>query len=214
VTESAAGTLPRATARAKRFVADLMPARRTVQRALPGQTPPPPHAFARFGDGSWIVPSAIVRNPDRVAVGARVVVLEHSALCVIDDDRDAGPCITLGDDVRLARFTTIVGGAEVVVADGVASSDGATILSSWRDALRPAATLAGIVPPAPAPVVIGPGAYLGCNAVIYPGVTVGAGSYVGEGAVVTADVPAHSVVYGNPATVVRTYDSSSRSWRG
>jgi maltose O-acetyltransferase len=55
-----------------------------------------------------------------------------------------------------------------------------------------------------APVTIGPGASIGTEAVILPGVMVGAGSVVGAGAVVTADVPPGVVVAGVPARVVCT----------
>lgn len=43
------------------------------------------------------------------------------------------------------------------------------------------------------------GASLGANATILPGITIGEKAMVGAGAVVTADVPPHAVVYGNPA---------------
>jgi acetyltransferase-like isoleucine patch superfamily enzyme len=192
---------------------DVMPVQWTSQRTLPGQTPPEPNAFARFGADSWIVPSAIVDNAHRVAVGARVVVLEHSVLCVLDEEGDLGsPRLVLGDDVRLARFNTVVCGADVLIGDSVSSSDCVTILSTWRDPFRPTRTLAELDPPPPATVEIGHGAYLGCNSVIYPGVTVGTGAYVGEGAVVTEDVPEHTVVAGNPATAVRRFDPTKREW--
>ncbi|MGE0761066.1 MAG: DapH/DapD/GlmU-related protein [Pirellulaceae bacterium] len=43
------------------------------------------------------------------------------------------------------------------------------------------------------------GASLGANATIVCGVTIGEFALVGAGAVVTRDVPAHGLVYGNPA---------------
>jgi acetyltransferase-like isoleucine patch superfamily enzyme len=43
--------------------------------------------------------------------------------------------------------------------------------------------------------------------VILPGVTIGAGAMVGAGAVVTKDVPANTVVVGNPARIIRTLPS-------
>ena len=45
------------------------------------------------------------------------------------------------------------------------------------------------------------GAAIGANATIVCGVTVGEYAMVGAGAVVTGDVPAHALVYGNPARV-------------
>lgn len=53
------------------------------------------------------------------------------------------------------------------------------------------------------PVTIGDDVWIGTRVIILPGVTIGAHSVVAAGAVVTRDVPAWSVVGGNPAQVIR-----------
>jgi acetyltransferase-like isoleucine patch superfamily enzyme len=47
------------------------------------------------------------------------------------------------------------------------------------------------------------GASIGANATILPGITIGEGAMVGAGSVVTKDVPANTLVVGNPARVQR-----------
>jgi len=54
-----------------------------------------------------------------------------------------------------------------------------------------------------APIRICDKAWIGMNAIILKGVTIGEGAVVGASAVVTHDVPAWSVVAGNPAKVVK-----------
>jgi acetyltransferase-like isoleucine patch superfamily enzyme len=54
-----------------------------------------------------------------------------------------------------------------------------------------------------APVVIQRGAFIGANVTLLAGVTVGQGSFVAAGSVVTRDVPAHTLVAGAPARVMR-----------
>lgn len=51
--------------------------------------------------------------------------------------------------------------------------------------------------------IIRKGASLGANATILPGIELGEGCMVGAGAVVTKDVPANTLVVGNPARIVK-----------
>lgn len=51
---------------------------------------------------------------------------------------------------------------------------------------------------------IGKRCFIGAHSILMPGITVGDGSIVGAGSVVTRDVPAGTIVAGNPARVVRT----------
>ena len=53
------------------------------------------------------------------------------------------------------------------------------------------------------PVRIEDNVWIGGGAILLPGVTVGDNSVIGAGAVVTRDVPANTVVAGNPARVIR-----------
>lgn len=52
-------------------------------------------------------------------------------------------------------------------------------------------------------IIIEDQAWIGAGAKIMPGVTIGKGAIVASGAVVTKDVPARTVVGGNPAKVIK-----------
>lgn len=54
-----------------------------------------------------------------------------------------------------------------------------------------------------APVIIEDDVWIGTRVIILPGVRIGRLSIIGAGAVVTKDVPANSIVAGNPARVVK-----------
>lgn len=55
-----------------------------------------------------------------------------------------------------------------------------------------------------AKISIGNKAWIGFNVIVLKGVSIGEGAIVGAGSVVTANVPANTVVAGNPAKVIRT----------
>ena len=52
-------------------------------------------------------------------------------------------------------------------------------------------------------IYIGRNVWLGAGAIILPGITIGDNSIVGAGSVVTKNVPANTIVVGNPAKVLR-----------
>lgn len=52
-------------------------------------------------------------------------------------------------------------------------------------------------------VVIGDDVWIGRSAIVLPGVQVATGAVIGAGAVVTRNVPAYSIVAGNPARLIR-----------
>ena len=59
------------------------------------------------------------------------------------------------------------------------------------------------------PIVIEDNVWVGQKAMIMKGVTIGKGAIVAAGAIVTRDVPAYSIVAGNPAKVVKSLDPDS-----
>jgi acetyltransferase-like isoleucine patch superfamily enzyme len=59
------------------------------------------------------------------------------------------------------------------------------------------------------PVRICKNAWIGAGATILPGVTVGENAVVAAAAVVTKDVPANTIVGGNPAKVIKMIDKGN-----
>lgn len=48
--------------------------------------------------------------------------------------------------------------------------------------------------------------FIGCNSTILPGIKIGPNAVIAAGSVVTKDVPENTVVAGNPARVIETFD--------
>ncbi|MCB8888157.1 acyltransferase [Vreelandella malpeensis] len=115
-------------------------------------------------------------------------------------------CISMGQRVLLARNVQIDYTGEVEIEDDVWFSEGASVHSHQhtvtRDRLsRGAATLKTTK------VVFRAGCWIGSRAIILPQVNeIGEGAIVAAGAVVTKNVPAFSIVAGNPAKIIRMID--------
>ena len=54
--------------------------------------------------------------------------------------------------------------------------------------------------------------WIGANSVVLAGVTIGKHAVVAAGSVVTKNVPAYSVVVGNPAKVIKQYNPQTGVW--
>ena len=112
-------------------------------------------------------------------IGSYVNIGDHSHLSCING-------ITIKDNVRMGRKVFITDNAHGV-------SEGS--LLDMRPNIRPLASKG--------PIVIEENVWIGEMVCILPGVTIGRGAIIGANAVVTHDVPAYSLVAGNPARVIR-----------
>jgi len=194
-----------AVVRAAGAAASMRPPQRTALEVARDRRSPRREAFARHGDGTFVVAPVRLHGEEGIELGDGVIILEESGITV---DAAAGARLRIGDGTRLGVGVEIVCTIGITIGARVSSSDYASITDSWA--------LPGHTAGAPpgAPVVIGDGVYLGWGSVVCPGVHVGDGAFVGEGAVVVDDVDPHTVVYGNPARVVRRFDPSTRRWEG
>ena len=109
-----------------------------------------------------------------------------------------------GKNLRLGRGVFINIGCRFQDTGGITIGDGTLIghgstLTTLNHAVDPDARADMI----PAPIVLGRNVWLGASATVLPGVTIGDGAIVGAGAVVTKSVPAHSIVGGVPAKLLR-----------
>jgi UDP-2-acetamido-3-amino-2,3-dideoxy-glucuronate N-acetyltransferase len=118
----------------------------------------------------------------------------------------------IGAECNICAQTLIEG--EVVLGDRVTVKSGVQIWNGSRIGddvfIGPNATFSNDIFPRSKKhpehyngITIQDGASIGANATLLPGVTIGKNAMVGAGAVVTKDVPAHAVVIGNPARILR-----------
>lgn|GEM_PF-483661 len=142
--------------------------------------------------------------------------------CSITFERDLGK-VTIGDRTYIGGSSIICAteiniGSDILMAWGITIVDHDSHSTNWRlraqdvkdwhdgllkDGFAGAALQKNwdVVPKAK--VTIGDKVWVGFNVIILKGVTIGEGAVVAAGSVVTKDVPAWTLVGGNPAKVIK-----------
>jgi acetyltransferase-like isoleucine patch superfamily enzyme len=113
---------------------------------------------------------------------------------------------TGGDEIRVGRNVFVnqnctfydLGGLDI--ADDVMIGPNVSIITTGHP-LEPSQRRAATIGK---PIVVEKGVWIAAGAIIIGGVTIGQHSVVAAGSVVTKDVPANSLVGGNPARVIRS----------
>jgi len=162
------------------------------------------------GEGSsvyrWRLSLGAGRTRNRVAIG------RHSNVqCRISFDGHEGQ-VRVGDRTYIGTshivcHTEVSIGSDVIISWGVTVVDHDSHSVSWplrsEDVEQWRLGRKSWEHVAVRPVNIGDKVWIGFGASILKGVTIGEGAVVGACSVVSRDVPAYSVVAGNPAQVVR-----------
>lgn len=129
----------------------------------------------------------------------------------------------IGDETRIGTFVEIQKGAKIgkrckisshtFVCEGVTIEDGVFIghgVTFINDRMPRALNADGSVQTEDdwtcQKTLVQEGASVGSGSTLLGGVTIGSYAVVGAGSVVTKDVPARTVVAGNPARVIRSID--------
>ena len=122
--------------------------------------------------------------------------------------------------VRLGDYTLVHGAwitcdSEVEIGDFTLISWNVVMMDSYRasrDPIERRRLLEGrpCAPPLPKRIVIGSNVWIGFEVCVLPGVMIGDGAIVGARSVLVENVPAYSLVAGNPARVIRTLEGTQR----
>lgn len=172
-----------------------------------------------------ISPAAQVGTDTRIWSHAQV--REHASIgasCNIGKGVYIDAHVTIGSLVKIQNYASVFEG--VIIEDGVFVGPHVCFTN---DLIPRAITPAGKLKVADdwqvTSTVVQHGASIGAGSVILCGITIGAFALIGAGSMVTKDVPPHTLVYGNPASLrgyvcrcarklinVREHDNTRTGW--
>ncbi len=117
--------------------------------------------------------------------------------------------VLIGNHTRIGLHNTIIG--PVYIGNDVNIAQNVTISGLNHNYTNPDLTISsqGI---STASIHIDNDVWIGANAVLLAGITIGSHSVIAAGSVVTHDVPSYSVAAGNPAHIIKHYDSELKQW--
>lgn len=150
-----------------------------------------------------------------IGMGNGVIIERDCWLNIPDNSRSGSPVIFLGDGCQVGRRCMISAKNRIHVESNVVFAPSALLMDhnhSFEDITTPILSQ-GITDGGT--IRIEEGCWIGFGAAIICGVgelVVGRNSVVGANSVVTRSVPPYSVVAGNPARVVRQFDSHTGRW--
>jgi len=145
-----------------------------------------------------------------VTLGNNVYLADFNNLygCRIGDNTKIGPFVEIQKNVSIGKCCKIQSHSflceGVIIEDEVFIGHGVMFINDrYPRSTTESGTLQTETDWQVVSTVVKKGASIGSNATILCGTTVGEGAIIGAGSVVTKDVPANTVVAGNPARVLR-----------
>lgn len=162
--------------------------------------------FSSLGEhGTFMRPWNIEVSGDNISLGQCATIVAQADSCVFigiwgmaegEGEINIGDYVMVSPGVRISAAESITIGDSCMIANGAYITD-----SDWHGIYDRVGR-----DQASQPVVIADNVWIGDHATILKGVTIGENSIVAAGAVVTKDIPANTIVGGNPAVKIRDLD--------
>lgn len=151
----------------------------------------------------------LINQPKYISIGDFTSFGDDIYLTAWKEITDITPCLNIGSHCNFGAMNHITCANSITIGDNLLTGKWVTIsdnnhgntellMLKQRPLDRPIMSNG--------PIIIGKNVWIGDKATILSNVSIGDGAIIAANAVVTKDVPAYSVVAGNPARVTKTYN--------
>lgn len=153
--------------------------------------------FNKLGKAVVFERGVYVFHPENISIGDNVYIGHNTFLKAYCKNS-----IVIGNDTWVGQDCFFHGAGGINIGRAVGIGPCVKILTSYHqeESLNQPLIFSKIICEK---VTIADGCDIGIGSIILPGIRIAKGSIVGAGSVVTKDVPAYTVVVGNPARVLR-----------
>lgn len=143
-----------------------------------------------FGDGTLVIEEGVGIGFFAGAANGQSIMLQP---------RYPSSYIRIGKNTQLSNGVEILAVDTIVIADNCRIGKCLIVDSDFHGLTPESRDTEG----ATKPIVIGNDVFIGQNVTILKGVHIGDAAVIGAGSVVTQDIPARTLVAGNPARIIR-----------
>lgn len=137
----------------------------------------------------------VIKNNGRITIGERTWLWPSVKLSCVGTSKKVAK-LRIGNRCSIGDRTEIHCGEDIEIGDDVIIAWDCNILDRDYHAVEGATE-------GKERIIIGNRVWIGCRSIILKGVSIGDGAIVAAGSIVTKDVPANTLVAGNPARFIK-----------